>query len=80
MSQERLNSLSIMSIECDVARELSFEEILKDFAMKEARKTSFWKLNVLRILVAVLFLSDKFHISIYWVEYKCIRFPVTRTY
>ena len=41
MSQERLNSLSIMSIECDVARELSFEEILKDFAMKEARKISF---------------------------------------
>ena len=78
MSQERLNSLSIMSIECDVAIKMSFEEILKDFAMKEGRKTSFWKLNVLRILVAVLFLSDKFHISIYWDEF--IRFPVTRTY
>ena len=40
MLQDRLNSLAILSIECDEARNLNFEDILKDFAEQKARKIS----------------------------------------
>ena len=40
MLQDRLNSLAILSIERDEARNLNFEDILKDFAEQKARNIS----------------------------------------
>ncbi|XP_039299125.1 uncharacterized protein LOC120354976 [Nilaparvata lugens] len=41
MAQERLNSLAILSIENEIAKELDFEEILKTFAYNKSRRTYF---------------------------------------
>lgn len=38
MLQERLSSLSLMSIESDVLKELDFDEVINDFAHLKARK------------------------------------------
>ena len=40
-SQERLNSLSMYSIESEIAKAIDFENILNDFAYKKARKVFF---------------------------------------
>lgn len=39
MLQERLNSLSLMSIEYDVLKDINFEEVIDDFALLKVRKT-----------------------------------------
>ena len=39
--QERLNSLSMLSIESEIAKAIDFENILNDFANKKARKVFF---------------------------------------
>ena len=41
VSQERLNSLSMLSIENEIAKAIDFENILSDFANKKARKVFF---------------------------------------
>ena len=38
MTQERLNYLSLMSIESDILMELDFEEVIEDFARQKSRK------------------------------------------
>lgn len=38
MLQKRLNSLSLMSIENDILKEIDFEEVIDDFAHKKSRK------------------------------------------
>lgn len=38
MLQERLNNLSIMSIECDILQETEFEDLIEDFAQQKSRK------------------------------------------
>ncbi len=38
MSQKRLNSLSLMSIEHELLSSLDYENIIEDFANKKARK------------------------------------------
>lgn len=40
MLQERLNSLSLMSIESDILKEIDFEEVINDFAHQRSRKKS----------------------------------------
>lgn len=40
MGQERLFGLAILSIERDIARLLSYENVIKDFAMRKARKVN----------------------------------------
>ena len=41
VSQERLNSLSKLSIESEMAKAIDFKNILNDFANKKARKVFF---------------------------------------
>ena len=41
MSQNRLNSLDLISIESDFLKNLDYERIINDFAAKNARKTIF---------------------------------------
>ena len=41
VSHERLNSLSMLSIEREIAKAIDFENILNDFANKKARKVFF---------------------------------------
>ena len=41
VSQERLNSLSMLSIESEIAKAIDFKNILNDFANKKARKVCF---------------------------------------
>lgn len=48
--QERLNSLSLMSIECDMLQNIDFEEIINDFAHLET-----YILNQLRFFLILLF-------------------------
>lgn len=38
MTQERLDSLALLSIESDFVRQLSFEDIIKDFAFNKSRR------------------------------------------
>nr|CAH7712964.1 unnamed protein product [Callosobruchus chinensis] len=38
MGQERLSGLAILSVEGDIARLLSYENVIKNFAMRKARK------------------------------------------
>lgn len=38
MLQERLNNLSIMSIESDILQETEFEDLIEDFAQQKSRK------------------------------------------
>ena len=38
MSQLRLSSLAMLSIEREVSNRLEFDEVIKDFAIKRARK------------------------------------------
>jgi hypothetical protein len=40
MGQQRLSSLSLLSIENDVMRQLPFDEIISEFAHKEGRKVN----------------------------------------
>ena len=40
LDQEKLNWLSLMSIESDVLRSIDFRDIIKDFANSKARKVS----------------------------------------
>ncbi|GBP19510.1 hypothetical protein EVAR_102058_1 [Eumeta japonica] len=51
VDQERLSGLAILSIERDIARLLSYENVIKDFAMRKARKNlvrAFFKGPVLK--------------------------------
>ncbi|CAJ0967933.1 unnamed protein product [Ranitomeya imitator] len=41
MGQQRLTNLSIISIEHDLASKLSYDDIIKSFAAKKARKIKF---------------------------------------
>jgi len=41
MLQERLNSLSLMSIECDMLKNIDFKEVIDDFANLKSRKVFF---------------------------------------
>lgn len=41
MVQKRLTSLSLMAIESDLVRELDFEDLISEFAMKKSRKKNF---------------------------------------
>ena len=41
MSQERLNGLAILSIEKDLVKEIDYENFIKEFASKKARKINF---------------------------------------
>ena len=43
MQQDRLNSLSLLSIESDLLRQISYKDIIKDFAIKKSRKKLFKK-------------------------------------
>ena len=38
MSQERLTSLSILSIENDLARQVNFDDVIDTFALEKARR------------------------------------------
>ena len=38
MSQDRLTSLGVLAIECQLARQLNFDKIIDDFASRKARK------------------------------------------
>ena len=38
MSQQRLTDLAISSIESEIARKIDFQTVIKDFALKKARK------------------------------------------
>lgn len=40
MGQERLSGLAILSIEGDIARLLPYDNVIKDFAMRKARKVN----------------------------------------
>ena len=41
MTQDRLNGLAMMSINRDVSRELSYDDIINDFAAKKSRRVKF---------------------------------------
>jgi len=41
MSQQRLSSLSVLSIEIDFAKDIDFEEVINSFASVKARKRTF---------------------------------------
>ncbi|KAK0156467.1 Zinc finger MYM-type protein 1 [Merluccius polli] len=41
MVQKRLTSLSLMAIESDLVRELDFDDLISEFAMKKSRKKNF---------------------------------------
>lgn len=41
MSQERLNGLAMLSIEKDLSYEIDYEDLIKEFASKKARKINF---------------------------------------
>ncbi|KAF7646201.1 hypothetical protein LDENG_00191670, partial [Lucifuga dentata] len=41
MGQERLNHLTLMSIESDLVQKLDFSDLIKDFAAKKSRKVQF---------------------------------------
>lgn len=41
MSQERLNSLALLSIESQLARQLDFKDLIRDFATKKTRQWAF---------------------------------------
>jgi hypothetical protein len=41
MTEEKLSASSILSVESDLLRNLSFEETLNEFARLKARKKSF---------------------------------------
>ena len=38
MSQQRLTDLAVLSIESEIARNIDFQTVIKDFALKKARK------------------------------------------
>lgn len=38
MEQERLNDLALLSIESDISRNINYDSIIEDFALKKARK------------------------------------------
>lgn len=41
MSQERLCSLAMLSIESELARELDFKDLINDFAAEKVRRWTF---------------------------------------
>lgn len=41
MGQDRLNSLAAISIECEIANKLNYDDIIDSFAAEKARKASF---------------------------------------
>ena len=41
MKQGRLDALSLLSIETDMLRKLSFEDLIKDFAAKKKQEETF---------------------------------------
>ncbi|GMJ12180.1 hypothetical protein HRI_004887200 [Hibiscus trionum] len=43
MSQERLNGLALVAIENDILDEVLYEDLIDEFASKNARRTSFFK-------------------------------------
>ena len=53
MSQERLTHMSLMSIEHELLKSLSFEEIITDFARRKVRKRPF--LNKETVLIKCIF-------------------------
>ena len=41
LSQDKLESLALLCIEADIMRKISFDEVLKEFAMVKTRKKMF---------------------------------------
>ena len=41
MKQSRMSNLVLMSMNCDILRELNFEQVKKDFTNKKIRKKLF---------------------------------------
>lgn len=41
MRQDRLDALALLSIEADLLRQINFEDLIKDFAMKKCRRKVF---------------------------------------
>ncbi len=41
MSQERLNGLALMSINCEVSRQVSFDDTIDAFAARKSRRVKF---------------------------------------
>ena len=41
LGQDKLESLSLLCIEADILRKISFDEVLKEFAMVKTRKKMF---------------------------------------
>ena len=40
MQENRLVGLTLLSIECDILRQLEFDDVIDDFATKKSRKVS----------------------------------------
>lgn len=46
MSQERLNSLALLTIESDLTSSLEYEDIIDDFSRIKSRKKSMWTTKI----------------------------------
>ena len=42
MKQDRLNHLTLMSIEYDILRTINFDDLIREFAMRKSRKVGIW--------------------------------------
>ena len=49
MSQDRLNGLAILSIENDLARGIDYDDIIRDFATKKAKRVVLWCLFTCKV-------------------------------
>ena len=38
MSQERIGNLAVLSIECELAQQIDFKDIIRDFASRKTRR------------------------------------------
>jgi len=58
MSQERLDSLSLLCIEADMLHSVDFDDVIKDFALANSRKRTFlivvYTVNVCKILTGLV--------------------------
>ena len=56
-TQERLNDLTLLNIECDLLQKLDFYEIIDAFSSAKCRKRCFWSDSVLDYVQKLLLLS-----------------------
>ena len=52
-SEDRLNSLAVMSIESDIAKHLDYSDVIDEFANAKARKR--FQQNVIKIICLLLY-------------------------